>query len=137
MDGIRTKEEQIKELLLELDPVASGVAPVMSQRFKHLQSMAGKHLENRGTNRNIAEAPEKADNIGRRKSVISAKSRGRLGYNPSSGPVPLNISFGGDRLEIGTPRHKSSGQPPVDICMPQATSNMAIIEGVQFLTKII
>ena len=111
MDGVRTKEEQIKELLLELDPVASAVAPVLTQRFKHLETMAGPKpdMMSSGAHHGILE-PVKAATPGRRKmSAYSSKAGVRAGQAHAVSSA-LTVSFGGDCLEIGTPRSPRQDQ---------------------------
>ena len=131
MDGVRTKEEQIKELLLELDPVASAVAPVLTQRFKHLETMAGPKpdIMSNSAHSGLLEPVKSAAPSGRRKSASSAKGGGRPGQAHAASSA-LTVAFGGDCLEIGTPRSARHDQH----LQPQNVAESVVAGMLQWLT---
>mmetsp|Transcript_24630 Transcript_24630/g.68548 ORF Transcript_24630/g.68548 Transcript_24630/m.68548 type:complete len:462 (-) Transcript_24630:532-1917(-) len=122
-DGKRSKNEQLIDLLNELDPVASAVAPELSVRFKFFEDMAQSRRAGTDTSQvrlpwGVAAESQAGSSTASNTAEVQRASDGTIvtsqQHSAKQSPPGFSIKFGGDQITVQSPRAMVSTDQATD-----------------------
>jgi len=126
-DGKRSKNEQLIDLLNELDPVASAVAPELSVRFKFFEDMAQSRRAGTDTSQvrlpwGVAAESQAGSSTASNTAEVQRASDGTIvtsqQHSAKQSPPGFSIKFGGDQITVQSPRAMVSTGNDESHCRP-------------------